>query len=192
MFNKIKIMEYYSPVPGADYLRKVNWDHKYRHENMSVDMDVWYPMLKEVTFKTYFIHIYRKEAEAILNYYKYKNKNINCFSSEDTKILENLQNRIDYYFNKYDELKNGAMFRLTGRSGKDMLYYDNQKVYKTYLKHLEENCKKYKKEKKDLNMKYISILEINDKFKVNNGKDVLNILLTSGRLNFDLNDWLKF
>ena len=191
MFNKIKIMEYYSPVPGADYLRKVNWDHKYRHENMSVDMDVWYPMLKEVTFKTYFIHIYRKEAEAILNYYKYKNKNINCFSSEDTKILENLQNRIDYYFNKYDELKNGAMFRLTGRSGKDMLYYDNQKVYKTYLKHLEENCKKYKKEKKDLNMKYISILEINDKFKVNNGKDVLNILLTSGRLNFDLNDWLK-
>ena len=37
-----------------------------------------------------------------------------------------------------------------------MLYYDNQKVYKTYLKHLEENCKKYKKEKEDLNMKYIS------------------------------------
>jgi hypothetical protein len=30
-----------------------------------------------------------------------------------------------------------------------------------------------------------------DRFKVNNGKEVLNILLTSYRLHFDLNDWLK-
>ena len=147
MLNKLTIMEYYSPVPGADYLRKVNWDHKYRHENMSVDMDVWYPMLKEITFKTYFIHIYRREAEAILNFYEYKNKNKNFFSSEDTKILVNLQTRIDYYFNKYDDLKNGAMFRLTGRSGKDMLFYDNQKVYKTYLKNLEEIERNIKKKK---------------------------------------------
>ena len=184
-------MEYYSPTPGADYLRKVNWDHKYRHENMSVDMDVWYSMLSKVTFKTYFIHLYRREVEAILNFYEYKNKGTGPFSSEDTKILEKLESRIDHYFKNYIELKNGAMFRLTGRSGKDMLYYDNDKVYETYLKNLEENCKKYNKTKDDLNMKYISILELNNKFKVTNGKEVLNILLTSYRLYFDLNDWLK-
>ena len=123
------MLEYYSPTPGADYLRKVNWDHKYRHENMSVDMDVWYPMLKTITFKTYFIHIYRREAEAIINFFYYKNKNQEeAFTSEDTKILEQLQDKIDYYFNTYDDLKNGAMFRLSGRSGKDMDYYDNKKI----------------------------------------------------------------
>ena len=184
--------EYYSPTPGADYLRKVNWDHKYRHENMSVDMDVWYPMLKSVTFKTYFIHIYRREAEAIINFYNYKNKNqYDSFTKDDTQILEQLQNKIDYYFNTYEDLKNGAMFRLTGRSGKDMQYYDNEKIYKNYEKNLEENCKKYNKDKTDINMKYISMLSIMDKFKVNSGKEVLNILLTSFRLHFDLNDWLK-
>ena len=67
--------DYYSPTPGADYLRKVNYDHKYRHENMSVDMDVWYPFLESITFKTYFIHITRKEAESILNFFDYKYKN---------------------------------------------------------------------------------------------------------------------
>ena len=187
----MKSTEYNSPTPGADYLRKVNWDHKYRHENMSVDMDVWYPILESITFKTYFIHIYRKEAESILNFYDYKNKNKDCFTKEDTKILKNLENRIDYYFNKYNELKNGAMFRLTGRSGKDMNYYDNEKIYKIYLQNLENNCKKYNKDKNDINMKYISALEITDRFKVNNGKDVLNILLTSFRLHTDLIDWLK-
>ena len=49
--------EKFTPIPADDFLRRANWDHKYRHQNMSVDMDVWYPMLKEVTFKTYFIHI---------------------------------------------------------------------------------------------------------------------------------------
>ena len=83
------------------------------------------------------------------------------------------------------------MFRLTGRSGKDMNYYDNEKIYKIYLKNLENNCKKYNKDKNDINMKYISALEITDRFKVNNGKDVLNILLTSFRLHTDLIDWLK-
>ena len=184
--------DYYSPTPGPDYLRKVNWDHKYRHENMSVDMDVWYPMLKSITFKTYFIHIYRREAEAIVNFYNYKNKNQDdVFTYEDTKVLEQLQIKIDYYFNTYDDLKKGAMFRLTGRSGKDALYYDNEKIYKDYLRNLDENCKKYNKDKSDVNMKYISILSIMDRFKVNNGKEVLNILLTSYRLHFDLNDWLK-
>ena len=183
--------EYYSQTPGADYLRKVNWDHKYRHENMSVDMDVWYPMLKSVTFKTYFIHIYRREVEAIINFFNYKYNNKESFTKEDTKILEQLQSKIDYYFNTYEDLKKGAMFRLTGRSGKDMQYYDNEKIYKDYLNNLEVNCKKYNKDKNDVNMKYISIVAIMDRFKVNNGKDVLNILLTSYRLHFDLNDWLK-
>ena len=80
--------EKFTPTPGDDFLRRANWDHKYRHQNMSVDMDVWYPMLKSITFKTYFIHIKYCEAEAIINFYNYRVKRQkNAFSVKDTKIL---------------------------------------------------------------------------------------------------------
>ena len=184
--------ENFTPVPADDFLRRANWDHKYRHQNMSVDMDVWYPMLKSITFKTYFIHIRYCEAEAIINFYNYRIKRQkNAFTSKDTKILLELQNKIDYYFKTYDDLKNGAMFRLTGRSGKDMDYYNNEEIYQNFLDNLEKISKKYGKEKTDPNTRYIAITTLMNRFKVNNGKDVLNILLTSQRLFLDMKDWLS-
>jgi len=64
--------EKYTPEPANKYKRKANWDHKYRHENMPVDMDVWYPILKSITFKTYFIPLNYREAEAIATYHDYR------------------------------------------------------------------------------------------------------------------------
>ena len=184
--------EKFTPIPADDFLRRANWDHKYRHQNMSVDMDVWYPMLKEVTFKTYFIHIKYSEAESIINYYNYRIKHQkDAFTSKDTKILLELQNKIDYYFNTYSDLKNGAMFRLSGRSGKDMDYYDNDLIYKLYLDNLNKLSKKLNKDTKDPNTRYIAITTLMNRFKVNSGKDVLNVLLTSQRLFLDMKDWLS-
>ena len=184
--------ENFTPVPADDFLRRANWDHKYRHQNMSVDMDVWYPMLKQITFKTYFIHIKYSEAESIINYYNYRLKHQkDSFTSKDTKILLELQNKIDYYFNTYADLKNGAMFRLTGRSGKDMDYYDNNIIYQLYLDNLSKISKKLNKDKNDPNIRYLSIISLRNRFKVNSGKDVLNVLLTSQRLFLDMKDWLS-
>ena len=182
--------EKYTPEPANKYKRKANWDHKYRHENMSVDMDVWYPMLKSITFKTYFIPLNYREAEAIVTYHHYRRNTDYIFTKEDTKVLILLQNKIDYYFNTIDDIKNGAMFRLSGRSGKDVDYYDNEKVYQDYLNNLEKNSKKFKKDKNDINLQYVSITTLMNRFKVYNGKDVLNVLLTSERLFLDLKDWL--
>ena len=182
--------EKYTPEPANKHQRRANWDHKYRHQNMSVDMDVWYPFLESVTFKTYFIPLKYREAEAIVTYQHYRRNPDYKFTKEDTKVLILLQNKIDSYFNSIDDIKNGAMFRLSGRSGKDMDYYDNEKVYQDYLNNLEKNCKKFNKDKKDLNMQYVSITTLMNRFKVYNGKDVLNVLLTSERLFFDLKDWL--
>ena len=184
--------ENFTPVPGDDFLRRANWDHKYRHQNMSVDMDVWYPMLKSITFKTYFIHIKYCEAEAIINFYNYRVKRQkNAFTSKDTKILLELQNKIDYYFNTYDDLKNGAMFRLTGRSGKDMDYYDNKEIYKLYLDNISNISKKLNLDEKEPNTHYLAITTLMNRFKVSCGKDVLNVLLTSQRLFLDMKDWLS-
>ena len=182
----------FTPKPANEHQRKANWDHKYRHQNMSVDMDVWYPFLKSITFKTYFIPLKYREAEAIINYNLYRNKNQkDKFTKEDTKILRNLQKKVDHYFETYDDLKNGAMFRLSGRSGKDMDYYDNKKIFSLYQQNLEKVSKKLNKPKDDINTKYVSITTLMNRFKVNNGKDVLNVLLTSERLFLDLKDWLN-
>ena len=184
--------ENYTPTPGDDFLRRANWDHKYRHQNMSVDMDVWYPMLKSITFKTYFIHIRYCEAEAIINFYNYHVKRQkNAFTAKDTKILLELQDKVDYYFKTYDDLKNGAMFRLTGRSGKDMDYYDNSKIYQLYLDNLSKISKKLNIDEKEPNTHYLAITTLMNRFKVTCGKDVLNVLLTSQRLFLDMKDWLS-
>lgn len=74
------------------------------------------------------------------------------------------------------------MFRLSGRSGKDMDYYDNKKIFSLYQQNLEKVSKKLNKPKDDINTKYVSITTLMNRFKVNNGKDVLNVLLTSERL----------
>ena len=83
------------------------------------------------------------------------------------------------------------MFRLFGRSGKDMDYYNNDEIYKLYLENLSKISKKLNKNKNDPNTRYIAIATLMNRFKVNNGKDVLNILLTSQRLYLDLKDWLS-
>ena len=160
--------ENFTPTPAEEFDRRANWDHKYRHQNMSVDMDVWYPMLKSITFKTYFIHIKYCEAEAIINYYNYRYRHQkNAFTIKDTNILLELENKINYYFKTYDDLKNGAMFRLTGRSGKDMDYYDNDKIYQLYLNNLSKISKQLNKNQEDPNTRYIAITTLMNRFKVN-------------------------
>ena len=182
----------FTPTPANEHQRRANWDHKYRHQNMSVDMDVWYPFLKSITFKTYFIPLKYKEAEAILNFNYYRNKGKkDKFTKEDTKILRNLEKKVEHYFETHDDLKNGAMFRLSGRSGKDMDYYDNEKIYALYQENLKRKCKELGTDENDINTKYVSITTLMNRFKVNNGKDVLNVLLTSERLFLDLKDWLN-
>ena len=181
----------YKPIPANKYERNVNSDHKYRHQNMSVDMDVWYPMLESITFKTYFVPIKYCEAKAIISYHDYRSHRKTTFTKEDTHILKLLEKRIDHYFNTIDDIKNGAMFRLSGRSGKDVDYYDNEIIYSAYLENIEKNSKKYNKDKNDANLRYVSAITLMNRFKVNNGKDVLNIFLTSERLFLDLKDWLN-
>jgi len=182
----------FTPTPANEHQRKANWDHKYRHQNMSVDMDVWYPFLKSITFKTYFIPLKYREAEAVLNFNFFKNKGKKeKFTKEDITILKSLEKKVDHYFETHEDLKNGAMFRLSGRSGKDMDYYDNKKIFALYEENLEKVAKEYGTDKTDINTKYVAITTLMNRFKVNNGKDVLNVLLTSERLFLDLKDWLN-
>ena len=80
--------------PADKWEKSANWDHKYRHQNMSVDVDVWYPMLKSLTFNTYFIHLSHKEAKAIVDFYLFRYVNQKTlFTLEDQNILINLEKK---------------------------------------------------------------------------------------------------
>ena len=157
---------------------------------MSVDVDVWYPMLKTLTFNTYFIHLTHKEARSIVNYYYYRFvRKKKMFTSEDTKILINLEKKIDYYFHTIPDLKDGALFRCTGRSGKDGEVYDNSKLYNEYLSRIKKVTNIPYEEIKDPNLKY-SCVPIYNNMKVTNGKELLSVLLSSERLHHDMKDWI--
>ena len=176
--------------PADKWEKTANWDHKYRHQNMSVDVDVWYPMLKSLTFNTYFIHLTHKEARSIVNYYYYRFvRKKKMFTSEDTKILINLEKKIDYYFHTIPDLKDGALFRCTGRSGKDGEVYDNSKLYNEYLSRIKKVTNIPYEEIKDPNLKY-SCVPIYNNMKVTNGKELLSVLLSSERLHHDMKDWI--
>ena len=176
--------------PADKWEKSANWDHKYRHQNMSVDVDVWYPMLKSLSFNTYFIHLSHKEAKAIVDYYLFRYVNQKTlFSLEDQYILINLEKKIDSYFEKFPDLKEGALFRCTGRIGKDGDVYDNKKILNEYFSRLKKVTNLPYEEIKDDNLKYTCIPLYNN-MKVTNGKELLSVLLSSERLHHDMKDWI--
>ena len=176
--------------PADKWEKSANWDHKYRHQNMSVDVDVWYPMLKSLTFNTYFIHLSHKEAKAIVDFYLFRYVNQKTlFTLEDQNILINLEKKIDSYFEKFPDLKEGALFRCTGRSGKDGEVYDNNKILNEYYSRLKKVTNLPYEEIKDNNLKYTCIPLYNN-MKVTNGKELLSVLLSSERLHHDMKDWI--
>ena len=175
--------------PADKWEKSANWDHKYRHQNMSVDVDVWYPMLKSITFNTYFIHLTHKEAKAIVHYYLYRYVHQDIFNLEDKNILINLEKKIDKYFENFPDLKEGALFRCTGRSGKDGDVYDNSKIYNEYLSRIKKLTDTPYDQIKDQNLKYTCVPLYNN-MKVTNGKELMSVLLTSERLHHDIKDWI--
>lgn len=175
--------------PADKWEKTANWDHKYRHQNMSVDVDVWYPMLKSLTFNTYFVHLTHREALAIVHFYLYKFVRKKVFTFEDSQVIINLEKKIDHYFQTIPDLKDGALFRCTGRSGKDGEVYDNSKILNEYYSRLKKVTNLSYDEVKDPDIKY-SCIPMYNNMKVTNGKELLNVLLTSERLHHDMKDWV--
>ena len=60
-----------------------------RHEGNPFNIDVWYPLVKDIAFKTYFIPFEKEEGNAILKYYNSKDQ----ITYEDYLILESLEKK---------------------------------------------------------------------------------------------------
>ena len=60
-----------------------------KHEGNPFNLDVWYPLVKDITFKSYFIPLERIEGEIIFKFYKSKND----LTYNEYKILESLEKK---------------------------------------------------------------------------------------------------
>ena len=159
-----------------------------RHEGNPFNIDVWYPLVKNITFKSFFIPLEKIYGEIIYKFYKCKND----ITYNDIKILETLEKKIDFVIQNNECLrKNGAFIRLIDRSPKDGDPYNKEYVLKEYKKILFDLSKKYNKNIDDINLR-INAIDKTQILKIKNGKEALNLLLTSQRTHQDITDWINF
>ena len=174
---------------------KVHFKHTGRHEGVPFEIEQWYPIIKDFTFKTYFIPLEVEDAIAMSNFYEEKylpnNKNVNKMTYGDINCLKNLENKIQNLFDSNPNLKlKGVFVRLSGRSPKDGEPYNMQKIISNYNNNLIKFEKIYNLKKDSPQLKILSYLRSKN-LKAENAKEALNLLLSSERIHLDLKDWIK-
>eukprot|EP01126_Amoeba_proteus_P051454 TRINITY_DN6143_c0_g1_i3.p1 TRINITY_DN6143_c0_g1~~TRINITY_DN6143_c0_g1_i3.p1 ORF type:complete len:266 (+),score=40.32 TRINITY_DN6143_c0_g1_i3:61-798(+) len=163
-------------------------EHTLRSENLPFDIDVWYPLLKEHTFPTYFLPLSVKEARAILNMYQTSILRRKWLRPEDVDTLRNLEDRIGLLMNKHFQGKS-AFMRLCGRSPKDADPLNHQQVMESYYSWMEKLVAEGYSTK-DPNTHFMAFVKFNW-MKVTTAVEVMNLLLTSERVHIDMDDWLR-
>ena len=161
----------------------------FRHESNPFNIDVWYPLVKEITFNSYFIPLEREEGKAILKYYDSQYLDKGELTYKDIEILKKIENKIDDEIKKHNLEKKGAFLRLCLRSPKDGDPYESIKIYEEYKNNIEKLSKEYSQNKDNYNLKLIAMLRTHS-LKINNGKEGMNLILTSERIHSDIADWL--
>lgn len=128
----------------GDWRLQISSEHRLRSENLAFDIDVWYPMLKQFTFDTVFLPLRRREAIAVIHYYRTRYIQNSASSKPqltlyDIQILHSLESAIsDLLSDSNHEFRvHGAFMRLCGRSPKDAEPLSRDHVRSLYQQNLE-------------------------------------------------------
>lgn len=165
-------------------------EHRLRHENFPFDIDVWYPLLKGVTFKSYFLPLSLYEAKAIVKHYKFKYLKRETLNYSDILIINRLTTKIDNFIKSNPGLQKGCFVRLCGRSPKDGDPLYPKKIQEEYEKQLKE-LSSQGKDIQNPNTKINAIAKVHW-LKVRDGPETMSLLLSSERVYYDLLDWIKY
>ena len=164
-----------------------NSEHRLRAENLSWDIDVWYPLVQEVTPKTFFLPLLLEEAKAIQSFHNVSWRNLKKYlTKKEIQILINLENEINHKLQI--EFPNGAFIRLCGRSPKDGEPLNKQRILEQY----QENYEELKSLESQQTIRKMLAIARTNYLKVITGADVMSLLLTSERVYADMIDWIKF
>jgi hypothetical protein len=189
-----------------------NSEHRLRAENLSYDIDVWYPKLKQFTMKSIFLPLKRDEAEAILAFHNISWRNCGArpyLTRNEVKILQELEKSIeneivmfrDHRSLEVKEDTDAASFsaspscsffaRLCGRSPKDGEPCDRSAVWEKYQSVLRHLIEDEGLDPSSANTEMIAISRT-QYLSVKDGKDVMSLLLTSERVYAEMIDWLRY
>ncbi len=160
-----------------------------RAENLAFDCDVWYPRVREFTFRSHFMPLKRREAAAIVRFYQFAN-NIapaQCDAS-DVDVLRQLQGRLQAALDAHFPGA-PAFVRMCGRSPKDGDPLRPQAVLDAYTGVREGLVAAGAAD--DVNTRLLAIAHTSV-LRVTDGADTLALLLTSERVFSDLRDWLAW
>jgi hypothetical protein len=164
-----------------------NSEHRLRAENLSWDIDVWYPLVQDFTFRTVFIPLTLTEARAIQAFHDVSWRHMRKhLTRAEIDTLQRLEEDIDHKIKS--EFPNGAFVRLCGRSPKDGEPLDKERVLKQY----EENLERVSSCGYDLTTTKMMAIARTSHLKVFSGAEVMSLLLTSERVYADMIDWIKY
>lgn len=158
-------------------------EHRLRAENLSFDIDVWYPKLKQFTFESIFIPLKREEAQSIIAFHDYSWRNPSkVLTLKDIDILHNLESCIDQALlqlciGNCESDSHEAFIRLCGRSPKDGEPLDCSQIFQQYeFKLAELGYQGYDVTQANTKMIACSLVPL---LKIKKGADAMSPILTS-------------
>ena len=169
----------------------INSEHRLRSENLSWDLDVWYPRLKEFTFKTVFIPLTSQERDAIIRFNEVSWKNVDCknkLTKAEINTLLVLEKEIDEKI-KENFNENGGFIRLCGRSPKDAEPLHPDKFYARFKEEYQKLLSSGFKQNIHTKMCAISRTPL---MQIKSGEEAMALLLSSERVFSDMLDWRNF
>ena len=180
-----------TPEEESNWALDIPSEHRLRSENLSFDIDVWYPQVRHLTYKTIFSPFQRKEAKAIVAYYRTLHDIARPadFSSKDAHVLEELEQRLDHLIQTNFGGKGGAFLRLCGRSPKDGEPENPKRMLTKYHEELERLVEGGRE--RDVDTKMMAIYRV-PVMRVGGGEEAMHMLLSSERVYSDLIDWLDY
>jgi gamma-glutamylcyclotransferase (GGCT)/AIG2-like uncharacterized protein YtfP len=188
MARRLKGQTQFQSLTQPQQQLSFNSEHRLRAENLSWDLDVWYPLVKEFTFRTNFIPLVLEEAKAIRGFHDVSWRHLRKhLTQREIDVLQRLEEDIDSKIRS--EFPNGAFVRLCGRSPKDGEPLEKERVLKQYEENLVLVQKTFGFDK--TTSKMMAIARTNY-LKVFSGAEVMSLLLTSERVYADMIDWIKY
>lgn len=161
-------------------------------------LENFYEKIADLTFKTYFFPLSAEETDLIINFQNYRYKKSYQLTEKDFQILKNLESKIDEFMIKLN-YPQGFFIKMNFRSPKDGFPLKNSQIPLTFDSELSKilnkwNYDSWKKQLKDItkedflgNAKWIALIVTLFKLSIcQNGKEVLNLLLSSLRIYEDI------
>lgn len=164
-------------------------EHCLRAENLCWDIDVWYPLVEDMTFKSVFVPLTMTEAKAIQAFHDVSwRKSRENLSEDEIDVLRELEQSIDNTIQTTFG-NAGCFIRLCGRSPKDGEPLHRDAIFERFQREHQRLIAEGRPD--DIHTKMTAIART-PLLHVRTGAEVMSLLLTSERIYADILDWIRF